>query len=421
MIFVCEPQCRGISHEKVNSGFLTLARRAFPDDVLRLYADPTHRRALEEILVRDGVTIDRVEHRAIVLDDALSVRGALAYYRLFKRMFAEAVAEGVERVLFLSSSPVLLHVLKRLRSNPAFAKIRIAFVLHADFEDIANDTFQAVAATAVHEPTILEKLRMIRIAELPGKVAGLVGRRISERYASLWQTRFREREQLEWRHDDRLAYIALAPHVRTNASKYIDVQALNVHTVEMPINFAAPRSAPRNAHLKLATFGYGDPAALRRVVDALDRLMPSKPYEIRIIGMDNRGLESHPRVVCPSPNKPLSRAEMERHAEDIDAFLILYDRNRYRLSCSGAIFEALSYVKPVLHIGNPCITPFDPPDAPIGFSTETLEELARLVAPMIDDYPAAQRAFAARRENIMRLRTRLGMDALATKLRAAFV
>ena len=138
MIFVCEPQCRGISHEKVNSGFLTLARRAFPDDVLRLYADPTHRRALEEILVRDGVTIDRVEHRAIVLDDALSVRGALAYYRLFKRMFAEAVAEGVERVLFLSSSPVLLHVLKRLRSNPAFAKIRIAFVLHADFEDIAN-------------------------------------------------------------------------------------------------------------------------------------------------------------------------------------------------------------------------------------------------------------------------------------------
>jgi hypothetical protein len=261
---------------------------------------------------------------------------------------------------------------------------------------------------------------MIRLTEVPAKAAAMVRRNVAGRYASIWQKRFREKQQLEQRHDPRLSYVALSPHVRANGASYIDVDALNVRVVEMPINFAAPRPVPANSQLTLATFGYGDPASLRRVVDQLDRMKLAN-YEIRIIGMDNRGLENHPHVVCPSPGRPLARAEMERHAEDVDAFLILYDRGRYRLSCSGAIFEALSYVKPVFHIGNPCVTQFDPADAPIGFSAETLEDLAGVIAPMIEDVQAARRAMAIRRDNIMRLRTRLGMEALAPKLRAAFV
>jgi hypothetical protein len=314
-----------------------------------------------------------------------------------------------------------LHLLKRLRMKPAVAALHVAIVLHADFEDVANDSYTPTPATAVAEPTLLEKLRSIRLTELPAKVGALVARRASARYASMWQQRFREREQLEWRHDPRISYIALSPHVRANGARYVDVDALNVRVVEMPINFAAPRPAPANTQLKLATFGYGDPASLRRVVDELDRLTLAQPYEIRIIGMDNRSLENHPRVVCPSPGKPLARAEMERYAEDVDAFVIPYDRERYRLSCSGAIFEALSYVKPVFHIGNPCVAQFDSRDAPIGFSAETLEDLARVIAPMIEDVQAAYPAMAIRRDNIMRLRTRLRMEALAPKLRAAFV
>jgi len=421
MIFVCEPQCRGTSHEKVNSGFLTLVRRAFPDDTIRFYADTSHFTHLSSILAHDGIAIDRLEHRAFDVRDALSVRGAIAQYRQLDRMLADAVANGAERVLLLSSNPVLLHLLKRLRMKPAFAALHVAIVLHADLEDVANDSFTPTPTTTVAEPTLLEKLRSIRVTELPAKVGALVARRASARYASLWQMRFREREQLEWRHDPRISYIALSPHVRANAAKYVDVDALNVHVVEMPINLAAPQPAPANTQLKLATFGYGDPASLRRVVDELDRLKLARPYEIRIIGMDNRSLENHPRVVCPSPGKPLARAEMERYAEDIDGFLIPYERGRYRLSCSGAIFEALSYVKPVFHIGNPCVTQFDPPDAPIGFSADTLEDLAHVIAPMIDDVGAARQALATRRDNIMRLRARLGMDALAPKLRAAFV
>jgi len=419
VIVVCEPQCVGSSHEKVNSGFLSLVRRAFPDEQIRFYADGTHVSAMQRMLAHDGVAVGNLEARPFAVRDAYGIGGVVAYHRQFKRMLEEAVTVGARDVLFLSTSPVLLHVLKRLQ--PRYSQLRFAFVLHAEFEDIANDVYAPVSVSAVAEPTLLEKLRLIQPWELPGKVAGLVTRNARARYARVFQERFREREQLEWRHSPAFRYIGLAPHVVTNAAKYLDVEALGVTYVWMPINFAPVTPPPENATLKLATFGIGDPATLKIVVDHLKQLAPKRPYEIRIIGMDNRGLESEPNVTCPSPGKRLDRADMERHAADIDAFLMLYPKHRYRLSCSGSMLEALSYVKPILHLGNPCIEPFDRPDAPIGHRAESPEELARVITRMIDDYPTARADLARCRQNILKLREELSMENLAPMLRRALL
>jgi hypothetical protein len=417
VIVLCEPQCEGISHEKVNSGFLTLVRTAFPGEPIRLHAPRSHQQALRGILAHDGVAIDELECRDLEVHDGNTVRGVVAYHRQLARVLAETVEAGASEILFLSTSPVLLRILKRLHRRPVFASLRLVFVLHADFEDIANDTFREVPTTAVPEPALRDKLRALRPIELPQKIAAFARRRLAARYAAAFKARFRARDALLHDASDRFAYIALSPHIVANARAYVDVDALGVHVVEMPINFAPLRPAPSNDHLTLATFGYGDPGALRQVVEHLDRL-GARGYEIRIIGMDNRGLESHPRVTCPSPGKRLARDEMERHAEDVDAFLILYDGTRYRLSCSGSIFEALSYNKPVLHIGNPCVVAFDSPERPIGFAHDDLAALARHVAEMAGDYAVARLELAKRRANIVAVRERLGMASLAPKLRA---
>lgn len=410
MIVVCEPQCEGLSHEKVNSGFLTLVRRTFPDEQVRVYAADSHRDALRSILAHDRVQIDNLEFRSFRVRDAYSVRGIAGYHRAFARMLNETVAAGCNDLLFLSTSPVLMHLLKRLHQRPAFAHLRFAFVMHADLEDVANDQYREVAGTVVAEPTLLEKLRSISPLELPGKVAGLIGRQLSSRYNRVFATRFRTREELVSQPSDLYRLIALSPHVVENARAYLDVDAIGMRAIEMPINFAPLAKPVATSHLKFATFGYGDPGALRVVVEELDRLAPRNPYELRIIGMDNRGLEHHPHVTCPSPGKRLVRAEMELLAADIDAFLILYDRGRYRLSCSGSIFEAMSYVKPVLHIGNPCVAQFDRPDLPIGFGHEDLPALAKTMARMIDDSDAARAELATRCTNLKVLRERLAID-----------
>lgn len=405
----------------MNSGFLTLVRRAYPGEPIRFYADRSHYTELQRMLAHDGVAVDGLEHREFAVRDAYTIGGIVAYRRQLARMLEEATAAGCHDVLFLSGSPMLLHLLKRLKARAQFAQFRFTLVLHADFEDIANEEFAPVEVSAAAETSWLEKLRMIRPWELPGKVAGLVSRTAHARYARVFQQRFRTREQLLWRRSPDFAFIALAPHVVTNAARYVDVDALQIRCVWMPINFAPTAPAPANEYLKVATFGIGDPATLRVVVDQLKALAPNRPYEIRIIGMDNRGLENEPNVHCPSPGKRLSREDMERHAADIDAFLILYPKTRYRLSCSGSILEALSYSKPVLHLGNPCIEPFDRPGSPIGDRCETPEELARLIAKMIDDYPAARAGFEQNRKNIVKLRVELSMENLAPMFRAAFL
>ena len=418
MLIVCEPQCVGISHEKVNSGFLTLLHHTFPGEAIRLYADQTHNEMLQHILAHDGVTIDALEYRAFTVRDPRSIRGAIVNYRELRRVLQEAAQADAREVLFLSTSPILLRLLQRLQREPAFAALRFVFVCHAEFEDIANDQYRPVATTEVAEPSLLDKIRATRLIELPRKFGGLVARTASNRYKQVWQTHFRLRDELLRQTSDQHAFIALSPHIVENAASYVDVDAIHLRAVEMPYNFAPPAPLPANEHMKFATFGIGDPSALRKVLDHLDSFNLAHDYEIRVIGMDNRGVENHRHVRCPSPGKQMSRDEMERHAVDIDAFLILYDRNRYRLSCSGAIFEALSYVKPVLHIGNPCVVAFDRLDAPIGFACADYEELARTMAAMIQDYAGHRAALEQRRQNILRLRESLGMPALAPKLRA---
>ena len=65
MIIICEPLCKGVSHEKVNSGFIYGLSLAFPDEKMRIYADASHIEAIRNILDHDNVSISRIEYRPV--------------------------------------------------------------------------------------------------------------------------------------------------------------------------------------------------------------------------------------------------------------------------------------------------------------------------------------------------------------------
>ena len=58
MIIICEPQCKYLSHEKVNSGFIYGIRLAYPQEKLRFYADISHIEAIKKILIHDNIIIE---------------------------------------------------------------------------------------------------------------------------------------------------------------------------------------------------------------------------------------------------------------------------------------------------------------------------------------------------------------------------
>ncbi len=111
---------------------------------------------------------------------------------------------------------------------------------------------------------------------------------------------------------------------------------------------------------------------------------------------------------------------MEKYVQDIDIFLIIYDKSRYRLSCSGSILEALSYTKPILHLSNDSVNYFNRQEAPIGFCCDDLEELANKMVEIIDNYSSYEDELQGFRDNIINLRAELSMEKLAPMIKNSF-
>jgi hypothetical protein len=439
MIIVVEPICKLFSHEKVNSGFLYGLRLAFPDESIRVYADKTHIAALKEILAHDRIAIDDIEYIPIILGNSISLSGAIRYYAVFNSIFKNVVKARAGKIFFLSYSPVILYIIKRLKEKAIFSHLKFSFVLHGDFENIVNDKESVNPLVSPKVPIVIpgksfgDRLSTIELKTIPVKlisIAQLTLGRLFDRVknsvsgvlnysipVSRW---FSTREMLLWKNSPDFRYIALANHVVGNAQKYIDTQELNIFTVVLPTNFAAPVPRPKNKFAKFAIFGFGSPAVLREIAYRLDERKIEKEYEIRIIGMDNAGLSGHAHVTCPSPGKPLSRQDMEKYAEDIDMFLILYHKGQYKLTCSGTILEAISNVKPILHFDNDCVNSFNKHDQPIGICCNTMEEYLERMEDIIANYESYNAQFQVYRSNIMELRTRLSVGSSVPRMRESF-
>lgn len=434
MIVVCEPLCKKMSHEKVNSGILYGLSLAFPDEILRLYADKTHIEAIKKILVHDKISIKNIEYKEISFGEQVSLWQLIRYFITFHWMFKDILASGSDKVFFLSFIPIVLYPVKKLKKFKIFQNFKCIFVLHGDFETIIDKTklispiilprTSIPQTTAVTQPGFFAKLSKTKLSQIPGKIF----QKVSSYFPKLtfpWESAFKEfftvRKMMELEHSDDYRYLTLSPHITKNAAKYIDVERLNFHTVTMPIVYASPLPAPENNYAKFAVFGFGSSLVLHNLLYKLSERKLTRPYEIRIIGMDNRGTEGFSNVTLTSKGTRLEREEMEMHARDIDLFLNFYDINQYVLSCSGSILETLSYVKPVIHFDNECFNHFDQADMPIGIRCFSLDEYVLKMEDIIENYSRYQSVFKDFRENILKKREECKIENSISHLRKSFI
>jgi hypothetical protein len=414
------------SHEKVNSGFLCGLRLAFPDERIRFYGDETHIAALQKILAHDGVVIDNIEYVPICFSAKPGIMRFLNYRLLLRTVLRGAREAGSDKVFFLSYNPEILYLLKKLKQGREFQAMKFSLVLHGGFEDIADDIIDLKAkapTTFLARKKNAERVRRIRLADVPVKAARVVARVLKERLAPwniLSRSLFTERKMLLWRHSGDFHYVSLSSHATVCASRYLDADRLNIHTVTLPTVFAAPSPRPQNEYAKFAMFGYGDSLMLYGLLCDLANRDITVPYEIRVIGMDNRGIQGFANATCVSPGRPLEREEMEKSAQDIDMFIILYDKSRYRLSCSGSILEALSYLKPVLHLDNDCVNHFNRDDTPIGVRCESISGLADKIQEIVESYGSYGPQLDAFRANMFKMRAEHSIEQSKDALRASF-
>jgi hypothetical protein len=424
MIIICEPQCKGFSHEKVNSGFIYALRLAFPEEKLVFYADGTHIDSIQNILSNDKIIISNIEYRPIKFGTSFSWLGMLSYSILFRKMFKEAIHNETDKIFFLSFTAPILYVIKKIKREIEFKQMKFSFVLHGDFENIADPSdIKPQMQVQLQKKSVSRRIKSIKLKEIPFKLLARVKylpqKRILKR-RSAFSKKYAIKDIMLFEHSPDFRYLALSPYILTNAAKYINVVELNLHAINFPTVFAPISDQPENEYVKFAVFGYGNSAMLQRVLSCLANKKVEKNYEIRIIGMDNRGTEGFEKVTCPSPGKPLTRFEMEEYAEDIDIFLILYDEYRYRLSCSGSIIESLSYMKPIIHFENDCINYFNKTESSMGISCNSVEEYARIMEDIINNYQEYRIRFNEFRTNILQKRNMMSIENSAHHIRDYF-
>ncbi|WP_445475048.1 hypothetical protein ACT9XH_11960 [Methanococcoides methylutens] len=417
-----------MSHEKFNSGFIYGLHLAYPQETIRFHADVTHIEAIKKMLIHDKVIIDNIEYVPIKFQDPYSIVGMLTYYSLFKNIFSKSLEAGENKIFFLSFSPMILCVIKKLKQKNKFLKMKFTFVLHGSFENIANGwdkpTKLLLPIKKMENNYISELkykfqiIKQTKIMDLPKIITPFINHFMP--WHSISRKLFTDRKMLLWNHSADYRYITLSTHIIKNAEKYIDVRKLNMYTVILPTVFREPSPQPVNEYVKFAIFGYGNPLMLHNILVQLSQKELKQQYEIRIIGMDNRGTSDFPNVTCPSPGKRLDRSEMEKYAEDIDVFLILYDKSRYRLSCSGSILESLSYTKPILHFNNDCINAFNKPENPIGICCNSLDEFVCKMGDIIENYESYSLEFQNFRKNILKLRNECAIENSLTQLKDSF-
>nr|WP_321496405.1 hypothetical protein [uncultured Methanolobus sp.] len=428
MITICEPHVKGISHEKVNSGFIYGLRLAYPEEKIRFYADITHIIAIKDILDIDKINIENIEYVPIKFHDLYSIKGMFTYYFLFNRIFTEVQEAGTNKIFFLSMNPTTLYIIKKLKFKKKYKEMKFTLVLHGRFDNIAYDDATGIdlplkSIKNKHRVQLDYTVQMLKQMKLIAASKILISN-VLNRFIMPWhlisEKVFTDKKILLWEHSTDYKYIALSPHIIKNAEKYLNVKELNMYAVILPTIFKKPNNYPTNEYPKFAIFGYGNPLMLHNILIQLSQKNIKNTYEIRIIGMDNRGTSQFPNVTCPSPGKRLDRNEMEKYAEDIDMFLILYDKTRYRLSCSGSILESLSYTKPILHFDNDCINFFNKSENPIGIRCNTLEDFVNKMEDIIENYESYRPEFQKFRNNILKLRNECSIESSVITLKESF-
>jgi len=431
MIILCESQCKGFSHEQVNSGFVYGLKLAYPNEKLVLFADRSHFRNIISIFKRNNISTKDLRNTPITFnaERSFTLGGILHYYFLFKNLFDKALNLGVNKIFFLSNNPVILFIIKLLKMNKKYTDLHFTFVLHGELEDISNESYKeqyAPSAKRMEEVVDVRSL-FIKVIHNYRKIPLFIMEKLTLplnamnlRYSLFFKSRIRMKKMLLWNHSSQYHYVSLSPHVTKNAKKYINIDYLNFYTIIMPIIFRNSTVRPNNKFVKFAVFGYGDSSQMQKMLLLLSKMNLSKPYEIRIISMDRRGTWGFQNITYVGNNKTLERSEMDDASRDIDIFINLYDKTRHKLGCSLSIFESISYLKPVLHLSNDGYNFFNKTSKPIGFREEDLNLFVKRMADIIENFPSYKKRLDLFRRNMVEFRAKYAIWNNLDRLRESF-
>ena len=407
MIVIYEPLCKKFSHEKINSGFIYSFRKAFPGEKICFYAHVSHLKAIKSIFTNDKIRVNDIVYKHLTISGSVNLFSfVINTYNLLK-IRKELLSHSEFKVFLTSHNSLILYIIKTFR---VFRPIKFYLVLHGSFEEINTGELtiesNQVLKYQIPKKTIVKRLSGLSLRKVIfyfGYLTMKVSKLFSV-FSYFYSRKYNTGEVIKYGSNDNIVYIVVSEHIIKNVEKIMEFKGLSLRYHFYPNVFFKSTLRPQNKTVKFGVFGYGDPVVLYNVAKVLESCDIREDFVIRVIGMDNTVSTFFPFIENPSNGLSLTRNQMEDLVSDIDVLLILYSNQKYRLSCSATIVEALSYCKPIIHFKNDCISYYNSSDLPIGFEANSIDEFVSYMVRAINDFESFKSEVSVFRKNIKSLR-----------------
>ncbi|HTY90743.1 MAG TPA: hypothetical protein VMC84_06145 [Methanocella sp.] len=385
MLIICEPQCIGFEHVELNSALITLHRNAFPKERILFFAEKSH---LEHVRAKvDGDGGSTVEFYAI----GVPVSRRYESLRLPRdlatccKIFHIARKNGCDKVLFCSITGSTLFSIKTLMKF--YSELKCVVIPHVILE------------------TILDKP--------PGNPIEMP---------------FWFRRVLGEGNNDNIFYLVLGESIRERLCREIPKLAGHVGAMDHPYHFVNTERSIRKLSIDDSTisFGFFGIGLRKKGIDLFVRMAGElremkammRPNFVVIGKILDKETRSRPldHLEVPSPVQPLSRDQYDYYANKVDYSLFLYRANTHRLNPCGTMYDAFSYLKPMIAIGNPYLEYYFRTYGDIGYLCEDYEDVKATILKILNEKPDAR--YLEQQKNLLNARDRLKIYGIPDEIRS---
>jgi hypothetical protein len=363
MILVFEMLWTGTQHAVGNSATIQALARAYPDQVVRVFADPTH---LTELRNDTELTASgHIEFASVALHPRHRGKTHIVDWGRFRQEFA-----------------TLRHGLAQVPKGETCLLMLIS-----------------ATPTAIFAASLLARLAGPRV----GVQVGLHGN-LNDAFG--WRPRnpltraFDLRAALTARHPKRLRFMVLEEGIKDTLATLLPRAAARTDVLELPINIAevagqsVPDFAPpiRIGLVGLATAAKGTDLFL----DIAREMMARFPGKVTFhhVGRLTPDADPAPFAVLAEPpsSAHLPRAAFTARLAALHYVFLPIREGYYNLSASGAFLDAITWAKPVIARALPIVTPHFRRFGDIGYLCDSDGGMRDAVETIVTEMDAARYA-----------------------------
>ena len=346
MIYFVEPNKRGDAHTVINACMLAILAKS---EEVRFFGSRPHIEGIKKLIPADlGVQFSAMQ----VIDGSAKswiFKESLEMYNLL-RLLAKAKRKGVRFVFISSVFPMALYFLKVIRRM--FPGVKIIIGLHGELEFVRKD-----------------KERKLRFLGFFLKKAFRLGGDANSKYLI-----YGESIRLNLVHEGLLREEEIIVIDHPYLYKVRDSAADG--SLHSPLRFGSIGLATLNKRTHL----------IFKLAEALKDAINEKRVAFSIVGrlLGELDAYSNEYVSYSKEGKHMDRQAFDKGIDSLDYSLYFYDNSFYQLSASGALFDAISFEKPILALYNDYFAFYFKRLGPIGYLFEDLKGMEDKIASIIN-------------------------------------